>query len=105
MKTTDIRKMVREKYGNIAANQTSCCGQKASSCCGTSSVNELGRMIGYSDEEMKAAPDGANLGLGCGNPVALASLKKITSQPLSEVQSWQFMRDGRQPLPPVNDLN
>ena len=76
MKTTDVKKTVREKYGSIAGNKTSCCGPKAPSCCGASSADEISRKIGYSPDELDAAPDGANLGLGCGNPVALASLKR-----------------------------
>jgi arsenite methyltransferase len=69
----DVRKEVREGYGRIARQGSSCCGPGVS-CCGGGSVTAFGKSIGYSDEEMAAAPDGANLGLGCGNPVALASL-------------------------------
>ena len=65
------RKMVREHYGEIAAGQRSCCGP--ADCCSTPA--SISREIGYSEAEMGAVPEGANLGLGCGNPVALASLK------------------------------
>ena len=76
MEENNIKKIVREKYGSIAREGQSCCGSK-SSCCGTPKVLEdTGKKIGYSEEEMNAVPDGANLGLGCGNPVALASLKE-----------------------------
>jgi SAM-dependent methyltransferase len=67
----DIKKKVRERYGKIAKGGSSCCGQ--SSCCGNK--DDIGKRIGYSEEDLSAAPDGANLGLGCGNPVAVASLK------------------------------
>lgn len=48
-----------------------------SSCCGSPDLTEdISKKIGYRDEEFKSVPEGANLGLGCGNPVALASLKE-----------------------------
>jgi SAM-dependent methyltransferase len=76
METHDIRKKVRDGYGQVALGaKQSCCGP-ASPCCGSSSsVQSIGSMIGYSAEQMAAVPEGANLGLGCGNPVALASLR------------------------------
>ena len=83
MNAADVRKTVREGYGRIAreresccSSETSCCGPVASCCGGPTSAEELSRRIGYSDEEMDAVPEGANLGLGCGNPVALASLRE-----------------------------
>jgi len=75
MEAGTIRKFVRERYGNIARQETSCCGP-AKSCCGGKTAEAVGRQIGYSDDELRDAPEGANLGLGCGNPIALASLKK-----------------------------
>jgi arsenite methyltransferase len=74
MKTEVIRKYVRDRYAGIAKQGGSCCGPSA--CCGVAETAELvsGR-IGYSEEEMKLAPRGSNLGLGCGNPTALASLR------------------------------
>src|SRR5262245_10593736 len=64
------REAVRAHYGSIARSTTekSC----APGCCGASA--ERGSKIGYSDEELAAAPEGANLGLGCGNPQAIAAL-------------------------------
>jgi len=81
MKDTEIRKSVRERYGKIAkASGSSCgCSTTSSSCCGTntaSAASAISKQIGYTDAEINAVPEGANLGLGCGNPVALASLKK-----------------------------
>src|SRR4030042_260797 len=76
MKETEIRKAVREGYARVARQSGSCCASK-STCCGVASMAEtVSRSIGYSEEELGSVPDGANLGLGCGNPVALASLKK-----------------------------
>jgi ubiquinone/menaquinone biosynthesis C-methylase UbiE len=76
MEKEEIVKAVRERYGNIAKQGGSCCGP-AKSCCGSPDlVQDISKNIGYSQEEMNAVPEGANLGLGCGNPVALASLKE-----------------------------
>jgi len=76
MEKEEIGKAVRERYGNIAKQGSSCCGPDKSCCGNTDSAQEISRSIGYSEEELKAVPDGANLGLGCGNPIALASLKE-----------------------------
>ncbi|MDD5246690.1 MAG: arsenite methyltransferase [Candidatus Omnitrophica bacterium] len=71
----DIKKIVRDGYAKVATKKISCCS--ASSCCGgMGQSKEISRKIGYSDSEMSVVPEGANLGLGCGNPVALASLKE-----------------------------
>ena len=86
-----LREEVRRRYGAIAkdglnlsesAPKAGCCSSAsateaappaaAGGCCGTAAQ---ARTLGYSDEDLAAVPDGANLGLGCGNPVALASLK------------------------------
>ena len=76
MKDDDIRKTVRENYGKIAVQQTSCCGPASGCCCNSGTNDDISKAIGYSDEELRAVPEGANLGLGCGNPTALASLKE-----------------------------
>ncbi len=75
MESKDIKDVVRERYGKIAKQGTSCCGS-STSCCGSPDLVQIGKEIGYSDEELKAAPDGANLGLGCGNPLALSSIRE-----------------------------
>ena len=75
MKETEIKKTVRENYARIAMSGNSCCRPTSSCGCG-SSADTLSRHIGYSDQEIAAVPDGANLGLGCGNPVAISSLKE-----------------------------
>lgn len=75
MEKDEIKNKVKEGYGRVALENRSCCGAP-SSCCGSSaSIQTIGEMIGYSKEEMNQVPEGANLGLGCGNPVALASIK------------------------------
>ncbi|MFH2042894.1 MAG: arsenite methyltransferase [Acidobacteriota bacterium] len=76
MEQGEIRKAVRDGYGKIAKNSGSCCLPGTSCGCGGSPVETISREIGYSAEEMQTVPEGANLGLGCGNPVALASLKE-----------------------------
>jgi len=74
MDEKDIKSDVREKYGNIAAASGSCC--PSASCCGGPALTEIGKRIGYAEAEIAAVPEGANLGLGCGNPIALASVKE-----------------------------
>jgi ubiquinone/menaquinone biosynthesis C-methylase UbiE len=84
MKQEEVQKTVRERYGKLAKESNSgCCGgscttSKISPCCGNSSTEaeSISKKIGYTDADIQAVPEGANLGLGCGNPIALASLKK-----------------------------
>jgi SAM-dependent methyltransferase len=69
--STDIRTVVREKYGAIAQGKDpGCCG---SGCC--SGETEVLDQLGYTAEQVAAVPEGANLGLGCGNPLALANAR------------------------------
>lgn len=75
MKDEKIRKYVRERYSGIAKKGGSCCAP-ATSCCAGPTPETVGKTVGYSEDELKAAPQGANLGLGCGNPTALASLRE-----------------------------
>jgi arsenite methyltransferase len=63
----DVREVVREHYGRIAVGGTGCCGGM--------SAEQVAREIGYGAEDLVAVPEGANLGLGCGNPTAIASLQ------------------------------
>jgi ubiquinone/menaquinone biosynthesis C-methylase UbiE len=81
--TNDIREAVRERYGHIAEHGSSvgCCGPTESGrgCgCGTSMTVTTERMdaLGYTDEQRAAIPRGADLGLGCGNPLAHAGVAK-----------------------------
>ncbi len=76
MKKQDTIKIVRQGYAKVAMQGSSCCGP-SSTCCGTpDTAKDISKKIGYTDEELQSMPDGANLGLGCGNPVAIASLKE-----------------------------
>ncbi len=75
MRKENVRKSVRERYGKIAKQGTSCCGPGASCCAPAGTAERIGREVGYTEDELKSVPDGANLGLGCGNPVALAALR------------------------------
>lgn len=69
----DVKKEVREAYGKVALGKVnSCCGN--SSCCNPAET--ISKAIGYSESDISAVPDGANLGLGCGNPTALANIKE-----------------------------
>jgi len=74
MKEDEIKKVVREGYAKIAKQSSSCCSPAASCCGSTDLAQGISKSIGYTDEELTTVPEGANLGLGCGNPVALASL-------------------------------
>ena len=75
MKEEQIKKVVRNRYAKVAKTSGSCCAS-SESCCSAQTSTQVSKMIGYSEEEMTAVPEGANLGLGCGNPTALASLKE-----------------------------
>lgn len=75
-KSETVRQKVREGYGQIAKSGGSCCGPTPT-CCGSAPAasEDLAKHIGYSSEELAALPEGANMGLSCGNPNALAALK------------------------------
>src|SRR5215475_8045107 len=70
-----IRQMVRHGYGKIAQTDQSCCS--GVSCCGSNAEDseQVAKVVGYSEQELAALPEGANMGLSCGNPNALAALK------------------------------
>lgn len=77
----EVRSHVRDSYAKVAeaSNEGSCCGE-ASSCCGVSddaAINQLiSTRLGYSEDDLSKVPEGADMGLGCGNPRAIASLKE-----------------------------
>ena len=94
MEKEETRKAVRDRYGKVARLRAgaselhpakSCCGdtgisakpESEVSCCGAAEFapENISAVMGYSGKDMESVPEGANLGLGCGNPVALASLK------------------------------
>ncbi|MEW5721806.1 MAG: arsenite methyltransferase [Thermodesulfobacteriota bacterium] len=72
-KPEEIRKATRDKYGAVADLGGAC----APGCCGGGSPGpqDLSSLLGYSPEELQSAPEGSNLGLGCGNPQAIADLR------------------------------
>lgn len=76
-KSDEIRSAVRENYGKVALAGKSSCGGAPSSCCGkpNETAADISLGLGYSGDEVTAVPAGANMGLGCGNPQAIASLK------------------------------
>jgi len=67
-KNEKIRETVRKGYTDIAKGKSSC-------CCGSSAPDKLAGAIGYTNEELEVLPDGANMGLSCGNPTAIANLR------------------------------
>lgn len=67
----DVRQAVREQYGKIAVAGSCGCGP---SCCGSAPASS--EKLGYASADLAAVQDGANLGLGCGNPQAIASLRR-----------------------------
>ncbi len=69
----DVRGTVRDEYGKIARQGAS--DPRTSSCCGSHSPDSVAASIGYNDAELAGLPDGANMGLSCGNPTAIASLR------------------------------
>jgi arsenite methyltransferase len=76
MKKEEVRKVVRDGYAQVAKSGSSCCAPQ-SPCCGTANIaTEISKKIGYTEGDIQSVPEGANLGLGCGNPIALASLKE-----------------------------
>ena len=76
MKEEIVKKVVRESYAQIAQAGGPCCLPAAACCGGVDMAAEISKKIGYADKDLKSVPEGANLGLGCGNPLALASLKE-----------------------------
>lgn len=76
----EIRQSVRDSYSKVAeaSNAGNDCGV-GSSCCGVSSDGQINTLIstrlGYSEDDLQSVPDGADMGLGCGNPRAIASIQ------------------------------
>jgi arsenite methyltransferase len=73
LKTHPSHLQIQDAYGKIAGLGGGCCGPQ-SSCCGGGRAEALAQGVGYSDAELATLPEGANLGLSCGNPTALAAL-------------------------------
>ena len=72
MESEKVKEFVKKRYGEIAQTEQSCC---SSPCCGPS-MKDVALQIGYSESDLENIPDTSILGLGCGNPVALANLKE-----------------------------
>lgn len=74
VKHDEIRQAVRQQYGRVAAIEGCGCGP---ACCGetTATADTLSQALGYSADETAIVPEGSNMGLGCGNPQAIANLK------------------------------
>ena len=68
-----VRDTVREGYAAIATGRSACC---CGGSCGTSDPARLAQAIGYTAQSLASLPEGANMGLSCGNPVAIAALKE-----------------------------
>jgi arsenite methyltransferase len=67
-----LKEFVKKRYGEIATTEESCC---SSTCC-ASSATDVALRIGYSEEDLRRVPAASSMGLGCGNPVAIAELKE-----------------------------
>lgn len=79
LKKEEMRQLIRKNYAEVALKgaQGGCCC--SSGCCGTDTnvdVSESTKRIGYSEDDINKAPLEANMGLGCGNPIAIAALKE-----------------------------
>jgi arsenite methyltransferase len=77
----ETRRIVRERYANIARGDDGCCTDVAAdentddtSCCSDSTTDTGSEQLGYDDQDLAAVADGADLGLGCGNPRAFADM-------------------------------
>lgn len=81
LNSDDVHRAVREKYGKVAEAGklvSGCATSPANTCCGTNKsplTRDVSLSVGYSADDLSVAPDGANMGLGCGNPQAIVSLK------------------------------
>ncbi len=69
MESKEVKKSVRDSYTKVAKRSSSCCGEESKSV-------DVSKALGYSLDELSSIPDEANMGLGCGNPTAIASLKE-----------------------------
>lgn len=74
MEADKIKEIVKSRYAKVVLQNAPCCGPRKS-CCGSPDTQALSKKVGYKDTDINSVPEGANLGLGCGNPVALAALK------------------------------
>jgi SAM-dependent methyltransferase len=71
----EIKKLVKEGYGKVASRKHSCCDPGSVHSQKTDFSQKISKKLGYTDEDIGSVPEESNLGLGCGNPIALASLQ------------------------------
>ena len=71
MKKNNVRNVVRDAYGKIAKDKS----EQSCGCCG-GDTSDYAKLIGYTADDLGRIPEGSNLGLGCGNPTAIASLEE-----------------------------
>ena len=76
MKGKEIKQLVKERYGKVASRNHSCCDLGSVQNQEIDFTERISKKIGYTDEDIGSVPEESNLGLGCGNPIALASLKE-----------------------------
>lgn len=67
------RNFIRKQYAKVAKNETGCCG---SGCCCNNNDANVSLRLGYTEEDLNSVPSQSNMGLGCGNPVAISDLKE-----------------------------
>ena len=74
----ETREQIRKNYSQVALNGSGgcCCSPGCCSSDTNFNVNEVTKNLGYSTDDLSNMPDQANMGLGCGNPIAIASLKE-----------------------------
>jgi SAM-dependent methyltransferase len=72
MKEKEVKQFVKKRYGELAKGEKACCPSCGSSPCAV----DVALQIGYSEEDLENVPEASMMGLGCGNPVALASLRE-----------------------------
>ncbi len=78
LRNEEIRQTVSKSYGEIANSGTDGCGRATTSCCdpgNNRTAEDISVSLGYSNDDVSTVPEGANMGLGCGNPQAIASLQ------------------------------
>ncbi|MDW7658944.1 MAG: arsenite methyltransferase, partial [Bacillota bacterium] len=71
------RKLIMKNYAAVVTSRgsTGCCGSGCSCSDSPADAREAARALGYSEDDLSAVPDAANMGLGCGNPLAIAALQ------------------------------
>jgi len=72
-KSDEIRIAVLKNYRKVAVSDQTGCGCSSASCCARPDAS-VSIALGYSANDLSAVPEGADMGLGCGNPQAIASL-------------------------------